>query len=149
MANEGRRGRSDRFEIQQLYYKGYSCSQLAKMYGISRQSIHELLTRIDTQFRKTKRLPFIMYDGLKWTISKSTGYYRSTTHRKNHLSLHRYVWEKHNGKIPKGYDIHHLDGDKTNNDISNLECLPKPEHTRKYSPHHNQYKNNKTKHLYE
>lgn len=139
MANEGRKGRPDRHEIQQLYYDGYSCSQLAKMYGITRQSIHELLTRINTNFRKTKQLPFVMYDGLKWTISKTTGYYRSTTHRKTHVSLHRYVWEKHNGHIPNGYDIHHLDRDKTNNSIENLELISHSEHAGKYSTGNNQF----------
>jgi hypothetical protein len=59
--------------------------------------------------------------------------------------MHRYVWEKEKGKIPKGYDIHHINGKKYDNRIENLECLPKAEHTKKYSPHHNQYthKNNK------
>lgn len=44
--------------------------------------------------------------------------------------LHRVVWEYHNGKIPKGYDIHHIDGDKSNNQIENLQCLTRKEHRR-------------------
>lgn len=36
---------------------------------------------------------------------------------------HRYIWEKHNGKIPKGYDIAFLDGDRTNTNIDNLVLL--------------------------
>lgn len=47
--------------------------------------------------------------------------------------------EFHNGKIPKGWDIHHIDEKKENNSPENLECLPKYEHTRLYSPHNNQY----------
>ena len=136
--------RKDRLEIQENYYKGFSCSQLALMYGITRQSIHSLLVSMKTVFRKIQPLPFIIYDNRKWTISKTTGYYRCTKSRKVHLSLHRYVWEKEVGKIPDGYDIHHIDNNKQNNNISNLECLPKSEHTRLYSPHHNQYKNNET-----
>jgi len=93
--------RKDREDIKKLYEEGgYSCSQLGKMLGITRQSVHEMLTSMNTTFRKNKQLPFIMYDGLKWTVSKTNGYYRSTTHRKKHLSLHRYVWIKHNGEIP-------------------------------------------------
>ena len=34
------------------------------------------------------------------------------------LSLHRMVWTCYNGEIPDGYDIHHIDFDKNNNDIS-------------------------------
>lgn len=60
---------------------------------------------------------FIWFDGLKFTLDEKTGYYLNSTIRKR---LHRYVWEYHWGEIPKGYQIHHIDGDKSNNDISNL-----------------------------
>lgn len=42
--------------------------------------------------------------------------------------LHRDVWEHHNGPVPKGHHVHHIDGDTTNNCITNLECLPSKEH---------------------
>lgn len=42
--------------------------------------------------------------------------------------LHRDVWEHHNGAIPDGHHIHHIDGDTSNNDISNLECIPAADH---------------------
>ena len=42
--------------------------------------------------------------------------------------LHRVVWEYHNGEIPNGHHVHHVDQDKTNNQISNLECVPASEH---------------------
>lgn len=41
---------------------------------------------------------------------------------------HRVVWEKKYGKIPRGFHLHHKDGNKENNDISNLECLSRQEH---------------------
>lgn len=34
--------------------------------------------------------------------------------------LHRAVWEYHNGKIPEGYHVHHIDENRCNNQISNL-----------------------------
>jgi len=47
---------------------------------------------------------------------------------RNH-KYYRKLWEKlNNKKIPKGYHIHHLDNDKTNNDIKNLACLSPKEH---------------------
>jgi len=46
--------------------------------------------------------------------------------------LHRYVWEKHNGEIPKGMHVHHIDGDTTNNEISNLEIVTSMEHSKKH-----------------
>lgn len=44
--------------------------------------------------------------------------------------LHRVVWEFHNGPVPAGFHVHHKDGDRANNDISNLELLPASEHLR-------------------
>ncbi len=42
--------------------------------------------------------------------------------------LHRTVWQYHNGDIPKGYHVHHIDGNKSNNSIENLALLPGKEH---------------------
>lgn len=47
---------------------------------------------------------------------------------------HRHVWIKHYGSIPydengQTYEIHHIDGNKDNNDISNLLCLSIREHS--------------------
>ena len=49
------------------------------------------------------------------------------------VSLHRAVWEFHNGPIPEGWHVHHKDGNVDNNDIENLECLPADEHAAKHS----------------
>lgn len=129
-------------ELVELYRQEFSCCKIAEMFSMTRQSVWERLKRNKIRLRTKKLLPFIVYNGLKFTIS-NTGYYRSTR-RDKHTSLHRYKYEKEVCKIPKGYDIHHIDCNKLNNDIENLECLPKSEHTRLYSPHHNQYKNNET-----
>ena len=40
---------------------------------------------------------------------------------------HIVVWEKANGKLPEGSVIIHIDGDKTNNDISNLRLATQAE----------------------
>lgn len=42
---------------------------------------------------------------------------------KSNKRLHRVVWEFYNGKIPKGYHIHHIDNDRTNNSIDNLQMI--------------------------
>lgn len=47
--------------------------------------------------------------------------------RKGHR-LHRAVWEYHNGAIPSGYHVHHIDGDRSNNDITNLMLMDGHEH---------------------
>lgn len=57
-------------------------------------------------------------------------YYGATTRKGP--DLHRAVWIFHNGPIPSGHHIHHVDHDATNNDISNLECISSSEHTRRH-----------------
>lgn len=47
--------------------------------------------------------------------------------------LHRAVWEAHNGEIPEGYHVHHVDGDRANNQLDNLVLLAGLEHTRTHA----------------
>lgn len=42
--------------------------------------------------------------------------------------LHRTVYEYFYGDIPKGYDVHHIDENRANNNIENLRLLPSKEH---------------------
>lgn len=37
--------------------------------------------------------------------------------------LHRVVWEKTNGPVPKGFHIHHVNGVRDDNRLANLECI--------------------------
>ena len=58
--------------------------------------------------------------------------YTNTTYRK--------IYEKHYGPIPKDsdgrtYEIHHIDGDRGNNDPTNLKCVTIQEH---YNIHYSQ-----------
>lgn len=46
-------------------------------------------------------------------------YWRVSFNR-NRRDVHRIVWELHNGEIPEGMFIDHIDRDKFNNKISNL-----------------------------
>jgi hypothetical protein len=46
---------------------------------------------------------------------------------------YRKIWEEANGPIPKdelgrSYDIHHIDGNKNNNDLANLMCVTIQQH---------------------
>lgn len=47
--------------------------------------------------------------------------------------IYRKIYEEHhNTKIPNGWHIHHIDGNRNNNDISNLEMLSPDEHAKKH-----------------
>ena len=43
--------------------------------------------------------------------------------------LHIAVWKYHNGDIPKGYHVHHIDEDRSNNQIDNLYLFPAGMHS--------------------
>ena len=66
------------------------------------------------------------YNGKRFRREKNKYYKR--IENGHSLYLHRYVYQNEVGEIPKGYDIHHIDGNKANNDISNLKLLTKAEH---------------------
>ena len=58
----------------------------------------------------------------------NSGYIMISINNKQ-IQEHRYVWEQVNGIIPKGYIIHHIDENKLNNSIDNLQCMTNGEHS--------------------
>jgi hypothetical protein len=122
--------------MYEAYKTGLSLAEVGKMYGISRQSVYEGFSRRGYILRAVNQRPFQILDGIKFTVRKQ-GYYGATTG--NRKLMHRYVWEKHNGPIPEGYEVHHIDHDRANNDISNLEIYTKSDHARLFSTGSNQY----------
>ena len=66
--------------------------------------------------------------GHVWT-AKRTGYYQSTKEIDGKRRwLHQWTWQLENGLQSRGYEVHHKDHNKDNNDISNLELLTTEEH---------------------
>jgi len=60
----------------------------------------------------------------KFYVNKQ-GYYVKS------MYLHNLVWVNFYGKpVPKGYAIHHINGDKTDNRIQNLQCVKADVHAR-------------------
>ena len=98
------------------------------------------------QFKQIERLPryyittdFHVYDSEKKCLLNE---YRNNeyTHifvsicvddiRRTTMWVHRLVYEAYYGEIEEGYDIHHIDEDKSNNNINNLQKLLHEEHCR-------------------
>lgn len=69
-------------------------------------------------------------DGYSFRKDKHTGYYLSAKPIEGHRKrLHVYVWERSHGKsVPVGYHVHHINGDKNNNEPMNLELLSRYSH---------------------
>ena len=74
----------------------------------------------------------IIFNGITFYKDNQSGYY-SGRDGKRTLRLHVAVWEYHNNTlVPYKHHIHHMDFDKENNEIDNLECL----HIRKHMALH-------------
>ena len=73
------------------------------------------------------------FNGISY-YRKPSGYY-VCNHRKEVRDryIHRAKWRSAHGDIPKGCDIHHVDGNRSNNDIRNLQCMPRRDHHRLHS----------------
>lgn len=95
------------------------------------------------KYRKNKGAYFIMveyssdgkfayYKGLKFTRDDRTGYFLNSTTRQR---LHRCVYAEEVGEIPAGknYHIHHIDGNKMNNEPHNLKLTTNSKHTSYHS----------------
>lgn len=72
--------------------------------------------------RRSKRHP-LKY----WNFSRHVVFGRNGVNRQY---LHRWVWERHNGPIPKGYNVHHKNGDTADNRLANLELLIHADHSK-------------------
>ncbi|WP_406533400.1 HNH endonuclease signature motif containing protein [Methanobrevibacter sp.] len=59
---------------------------------------------------------------------RKDGYYQISSGVNQGKLLHRLVYEDEYGPIPTGFIVHHINGDKENNNPSNLMLLTKSNH---------------------
>lgn len=83
-------------------------------------------------------------DGIYFYKESNSGYYLGNVEipgrkRRYPMRIHHYVWQKYNGPIPEGCHVHHIDGNKDNNDISNLELMTVHDHTSYHASQHTDY----------
>jgi ribonucleotide reductase alpha subunit len=64
---------------------------------------------------------------------KETPYRHIGSATNGHTKQHRLIWEYHNGSIPKGYHIDHINNDIRDDSITNLQMLSATEHRKKTS----------------
>lgn len=65
----------------------------------------------------------------KASFKKYSGKYLQSGKKGNgEQYLHRAVWKKAHGNIPKGYEVHHKDHNTLNNSLSNLTLIKKGQH---------------------
>lgn len=81
--------------------------------------------------RKKTKNPSQEFNGVVF-YRKPEGYFKSDYKRDGGKLLHREVWIYHNGEIPQGYHIHHIDEDKANNSIENLQLISASDHSKEH-----------------
>ena len=65
----------------------------------------------------------------KYILVVAPDWYHGRKYRGRYCYEHHLVWEKHTGSpVPDGCIVHHKDGDKHNNNISNLQLMSEKEH---------------------
>ena len=67
----------------------------------------------------------IIADGLRFVKDDATGYYRNDKLR---TRLHRYLYESKYGELPSDVHVHHIDGNKDNNNLDNLIAMLDSDH---------------------
>jgi hypothetical protein len=122
------------------YQKGFSLGEVGRMFGMTRQSVFSGFKCRGYELRKKKMLPFQTFNGIKYTL-RNNGYYGRTDGKRT--LMHRDVWRYYKGEIPADHVVHHINHDKTDNRIENLECYSKATHAKLFATGNNQYgKNN-------
>ena len=127
-------------EIMARYKSGVNTGTLALDYGVCRGTIWNRLRVAGVKMQRC-RFP----TGNQASVGtrsrpkpggplcdNGNGYLRTRDRRGRHCYVHRACWEAHHGPTPHGHDLHHINSNRTDNCIENLECLPHSEHMHKH-----------------
>jgi hypothetical protein len=126
--------------LTKLYNSSKSLPEISEEVGITEQAIWQRLRMSGIKLRNHKEATILAFKNGRLKVQKGlnhhswkggrfkdrNGYIYINNGRK---SEHRVVWEKANGKIPKGHIIHHLNGIRDDNRLENLCSLPRKRHS--------------------
>lgn len=111
-------------EMRAMHDSGMTIVDIAKKLGDTDNNIRGLFRRRGIKINKYEsRDYYAKFNGVLYTSMHNKGYLCSKLKQ-----LHRSVYEYYTGKTTDGYDVHHIDGDRFNNDILNLVRVTRGEH---------------------
>ena len=144
-ADKARGGMSED-EFKKFLVKEYSINknsreEIAKRIGTSAAAVGKYLKKYNIKTRsKTDWLAFRGSPNYKGGRSHHNGYIEikvdghPSTNARGYVYEHRYVMERQLGRLLRSDEfVHHIDGNKANNDPSNLIVLSNPEHAKLHS----------------
>jgi len=108
-----------------MYLEGSTFTEIGKAYRVNR-------TVASNAFRRAgfkKRLRIVDKIILKGhSYYKDDGYYVRRMPCGKCVRLHREIWKHHNGVLEDEIIVHHIDEDKANNSITNLQAMTPSDH---------------------
>ena len=102
----------------EMWRAGKSFEEIGALYGYTRKKVYGML--VSRGYEVQRRYKYIEIDGMRFAPHPPRGWYRQIGNGKDRKWLHRYLWEKANGPIPKSHHVQYRDGNPENNDLSNL-----------------------------
>lgn len=142
LANASKHGMSDdefKSFLIRLYNSGKSMNDIGKEIGITPSGIRKYFVKYGiTRRGKSGYASIDPSYSVNWKGGRNvrkSGYVEiripghPNTNKRGYIYEHQYVMEQHIGRyLLPGEVIHHIDGNKSNNDISNLMLLTNSEH---------------------
>ena len=123
-------------------YKTKGISQIAKELNVSQAAIRKYFKKSNIEFINRRKEFCSGENSPTWNGGRHihNGYIEIYApdhphkNKRNCIYEHQLVMEKHIGRyLEKGEVVHHIDFDKTNNDISNLMLMTNSEHVKYHS----------------
>jgi hypothetical protein len=101
-------------------FNGYFIDTEGKVYTAKRNKLNTAELR---ELKPSKKKTGYLYTNIYWG---------KKLQERASLRIHRVVWETFKGPIPEGFVVDHINDDKSDNRLENLQLLTPKENTLKY-----------------